>query len=214
MLKKNKKYLIGFGVLVSILCLTYLFHNFSFDSLGLEDGMLKVAVFIIMFVILSLIGVSVTPLIILGGTLFKFHIAFLVTFLSLYTASIVAFYLGHYITNIIDSGHHFNSHFKFKAVSRVINKIDKTVKEDCFKTVFLSKFIIPNIVVSYSLGSLYSHVDQKKFYVATFLNNLILCAGFVFLGSIFAEGVKYLAFTLLAIGLFYVGRFSLTKKHF
>ena len=223
MIKKTIKSLkLGFELGFITLLLIGLIYYFNLTQyINIEQmkyfieisGMYGMIIYILGFLFLSLIGISVSPLIFLGGVLFSFIYGFIVSFIALFLASVIAFYVSHFVSNIIHKGKHKTHGHKFKVIDKIIKKLESKISHNQFKTIFLSKFLIPNILVSYALGTMYSEIRKVTFIVATFLNNLVYCFLLIFLGSKFTENLSYLFVALAFVFGFYIIRYYY-KSHY
>lgn len=218
MLKKGYKLAVEFG-LISVLFLIgiYAFSNTDlwtvefFKNFVIDNPYLSLFVYYIVFVVLSLLGVSVTPLLIMGGVAFGLEKGFFIGFISLYTSSICAFYLSKIVSHKLVVKHHPN--FKFKIVTKVIKKVEDTIETHPFRTIFYTKFFIANIIVSYALGVISDKVDLKKFFIATFANNFTYSFILIFTGDKFIDNPVYMSIILIAILSYYIVKYNFKKAY-
>jgi len=202
--KKIKKYLIIFFVALIFGLLFYYFKNSPFfqidyiktyiDSLGFWGPL----VFALIYIVITLVGISAAALTIMAGIIFGVGKGLLVVVISATSSAIIAFYLSRFLKHKFFKNENSNSNI----VKKLIGRIEKTCDKNGFSTIALLRLsFMPYIPLSYAAG-LVEKLKAFDFILATFLTNIFGSFVFIYLGNSITESIPIFLGAIILLLLF------------
>lgn len=201
-----KKKIIAISVLIVLTIIALFFNPLEYistdkiSSFISSFGVFGPLVFGLLYIIISLFGISAAALTILAGVLFSLPVAMSVVVISATIVATLGFLISRYFS---------------KYLSNKESKLVKKVEEKCEKNGFLAIAILrllflPYMPLSYAAG-LVKKLKLKDFVLATFLTNIFGSFFFIFLGYSLTKSLPYVIVAiLLLIGFFQIPK--LLKK--
>lgn len=151
-----------------------------------DFGLLGPVVFGLLYIAISLTGLSTAALTILAGTLFSLPLALLVVVFFATCAAMIAFYLARYLRQTFVN-ENLPAAPDQNALQRFVQRIEDNAKTRGFMVIALMRLsFLPYIPVSYAAGAV-KNLKARDFLLATFLTNIFGSFVFIFLGKSLTE---------------------------
>ena len=201
--KKLKYLLFGLGLLVLIFIVYILnyYNLFNIESIRAiveGTGIFAPLIFMILYVIISLFGVSAAAMTILAGTLFGLVEGLIIVVIAATVSATIAFYVARY----------FSKRFIKKKIEdknlfdKLVDRIDKTAEKKGFMTIAILRLsFMPYIPLSYAAG-LVKSLKSIDFVLATFITNIFGSFVFIFLGASIVESLPLFILAIILLILF------------
>ncbi|MFT4303393.1 MAG: TVP38/TMEM64 family protein [Candidatus Woesearchaeota archaeon] len=178
-------------------------------------GVFAPLIFIIFYIITSLLFFPVSLLNVFSGFLFGTLLGFVLVIISSTISASIAFFVAK------KYGKNLSDWFKnTKKINKIVNKLDNLAEHNSFKTFFVIRcFGLSYILVSYASG-LVRKASFKAFILATLTSNILVSIFLVYLGDNIHSSFRELLFPLLLLLIFIilpriiVIKFDIGKKGF
>lgn len=202
----NQKILIG--LILGILTIIALFFNplefISTDKISSfisSFGVFGPLVFGLLYISISLFGISAAALTILAGVLFSLPVAMSVVVVSATIVATLGFLISRYFSKYLP-----------KKESKLVKKIEEKCERNGFLGIAVLRLLfLPYMPLSYAAG-LVKKLKLRDFVLATFLTNIFGSFFFIFLGYSLTKSLPYVIVAIiLLIGFFQIPK--LIKKN-
>lgn len=163
-------------------------------------GIFGPLVFGLLYIIISLFGISAAALTILAGVLFSLPVAMSVVVISATIVATLGFLISRY----------FSKYLPNKG-SKLVKKIEEKCEKNGFLAIAVLRLLfLPYMPLSYAAG-LVKKLKLRDFVLATFLTNIFGSFFFIFLGYSLTKSLPYVIVAIiLLIGFFQIPK--LLKK--
>jgi uncharacterized membrane protein YdjX (TVP38/TMEM64 family) len=172
-----------------------------------ETYKINIVLFSILFIILSLLGVSIIILSIISGILFHFINALIISIVSVNIASFIAFYISRHLSKRLE-----NKNIKIKIFEKYKNRIKNNINYNNIKSLIAIKFIIPAIPFSYGAGFL-KKLSIKNFTYATLIQNTFIVIIFTYFGFSTAKNIIFYISSIILILIIIFINYKIYKKN-
>jgi uncharacterized membrane protein YdjX (TVP38/TMEM64 family) len=163
--------------LTILVVLFFLIANYlNFNQLELfilEKGNYSYFVFFLVFIILTLLGIGTFVLIVLASLLFSIEISILLSWISLITASLIAYFSTIFIEHKYIKKHHIAYQVKIHFLEVLYIKIKKKFEKEPIKTIFIAQTMLYFVPSCYILGLINKKISHIKIILITIVNALI-----------------------------------------
>ncbi len=151
-------------------------------------------IFMLLYIIISIFGVSAAALTIIAGLIFDIKTAMITVVIGATIAAYIAFLISRHFSKYIN--------IKNKNIKKIVEKIEKkSEKNGFFAIAILRLMFLPYIPLSYAAG-LVKKLKAKDFVLATFVTNIFGSFFFIFLGFSITKSLPYFISAIILLILF------------
>lgn len=197
--------IISFFVLILFLILYILYQNnlLNVDSIrGLIEskGIFGPIIFILLYIVISLFGISAAAMTILAGTLFGLLQGLIIVVIAATISATIAFYFARFFSERIIKNKKKKDEGLF---NKMVKKIEETAEKKGFMTIAILRLsFMPYILLSYAAGFVKT-LKARDFILATFLTNIFGSFVFIFLGASIVESLPLFLLAIVLLILFF-----------
>lgn len=200
----NKKNIIIFFSLIILISIGYylkmlmIFDKERLTEIIINLGIWGPIVYILIYITVTIVGVSAAIFTILAGTLFGVKKALFIVVIGATIAASIAFFIARYFRENI-----FNSNKNKKSkLDKIIKKIENNAESRGFVTIVILRLsFLPYIPLSYASG-LVKKLKARDFILATFLTNIFGSFVFIFLGASITQSIPIFLGAIILVLLF------------
>ena len=184
------------GLIVVLLIVAFLLLKSSgiadielIQDFVLGFGMLAPVIFILIYIVGTLIGISAVIFTILAGTIFGLWWGWLIVVVAATISANVAFVIARYFKSFFEKYQRRSR--KKSVITNLVEKIENNAKKNGFTTIVLLRMsFLPYIPLSYASG-LVKNLKMRHFTLATMLTNVLGSFFFIFLGFSITQSLPY-----------------------
>jgi len=218
-MKKNiKKYLM---ILSSLLILGFLIFHFknapffqiehikSFvESLGFWGPL----VFALIYIIVTIVGISAAAFTILAGVIFGVFNGLLIVVISATISAMIAFYIARTLKDKLFSNKG-KKNSNSKIIKNLILKVENSFENNGFLAISILRLsFMPYIPLSYAAGFV-NKLKARDFFLATFITNIFGSFVFIYLGNSITQSIPiFLGAIILLVLFMQIPKFIKKKK--
>ncbi len=205
-----KKHLNKKNILILVLILIVLSFGFYLKMSGFLNyesltkfiesfGMWAPLIFAIIYIIITLTGLSAAFFTILAGLIFGVKIALFVVVIAATIAATLAFYIARYLKNKITDEKDKKQN---KTIKKLVNKINIACEKNGFLAIAILRLsFLPYMPLSYAAG-LVEKLKARDFILATLITNIFGSFVFIFLGASLTQSIPLFLGAIVLVILF------------
>ena len=204
-LEKVEIYL--FMMICFLIFLYYTMYEISLTSIHnflLEYQEIIIIIYFLLYIVFALMLFSVITLTFLGGILFDFKLAFLLSFSAMTISTCIAFFIIRIISNKV------NPNFHFKFLEKIKSRLEQNLESNKLYKLSILRIVFPTIVFSYGAG-LVKKVSVKDFCIVTILINLLTVFIVLFFGIEIIKNPMFILYGIIFLILIYFLKNQITK---
>ena len=208
-MKRLLKYELFLVLILLIISLIYMYlPELEVIELFIKQNQnISMILFVIFYVILGLLGISLISLTILGGLIFDFFPALILSFISVTIATTLAYAISKLIKSHLESVG-FKLHFK--TLEKAVLKIRDKLKNQTFVKITILRIVFPAIQFSYAAG-LVKEISLKEFMIVSILINFITTFNILFFGVGILKNPYFIIIIVAVLILMYLFRKQIHK---
>ena len=174
-----------------------------------SQGIWAPLVFILIYIGVSLTGISPLPLIILAGVLFGLWRGLLYVLIATTSSSIIAFYIARcfsikLLRNVKEK--------ERRMFMRILYRIEDNAEKRGFITIFILRMsFFPYTILSYASG-LIKKLSFRDYILATIFANIVTNFFIILFGYSLTQNLKFVIASIISIIFFFVIVYLVTRK--